>query len=68
MVGGIKEVIGKKEEMSEVEEQVKEELSETPATEPITHNPEPKQQLNPQKAQNRKQNTCDKVMSKIVNN
>ena len=68
LVEEIKQMIEKKEEMSEVEEQVEEELSETPATEAITHNPEPKQQLNLKYAQNRKQNTFDKVMSKIVNN
>ncbi len=68
LVEEIKQMIEKKEEMSEVEEQVKEELSETPATEAITHNPEPKQKLNLKYAQNRKQNTFDKVMSKIVNN
>ena len=61
-------MIEKKEEMSEVEEQVKEELSETPATEAITHNPEPKQKVSLKYAQNRKQSTFDKVMSKIVNN
>ena len=68
MLEEIKQMIEKKEEMSEVEEQVKEELSETPATEAITHNPEPKQKLSLKYAQNRKQNTFDKVMSKIVNN
>lgn len=68
MLEEIKAMIEKKEEMSEVEEQVKEELSETPATEAITHNPEPKQKVNLKYAQNRKQSTFDKVMSKIVNN
>ena len=68
MLEEIKAMIDKKEEMSEVEEQVKEELSETPASEPITHNPEPKQKVSLKYAQNRKQSTFDKVMSKIVNN
>ena len=68
MLEEIKQMIEKKEEMSEVEEQVKEELSETPATEAITHNPEPKQKVSLKYAQNRKQSTFDKVMSKIVNN
>ena len=68
LVEEIKQMIEKKEEMSEVEEQVKEELSETPATEAITHNPEPKQKISLKYAQNRKQSTFDKVMSKIVNN
>lgn len=68
MLEEIKAMIEKKEEMSEVEEQVKEELSETPATEAITHNPEPKQKVSLKYAQNRKQSTFDKVISKIVNN
>ena len=68
MLEEIKAMIEKKEEMSEVEEQVKEELSETPATEAITHNPEPKQKVSLKYAQNRKQSTFDRVMSKIVNN
>jgi hypothetical protein len=68
LVEEIKQMIEKKEEMSEVEKQVKEELSETPATEAITHNPEPKQKVSLKYAQNRKQSTFDKVMSKIVNN
>ena len=63
----------KKEEMSEeveVEEtelsEVKEELSQ-PAAEPIAHNPEQKQNINVKFAQNRKQTTLDKVLSKINN-
>lgn len=72
----------KKEEMSEevVEEatdevelseelpkEVKEELSE-PAAEPIAHNPEQKNNnIGVKFAQNRKQTTLDKVMSKINN-
>lgn len=68
MLEEIKAMIEKKEEMSEVEEQVKEELSETPATEAITHNPEPKKQVNLKFAQNRKQGTIDRVMQKLINN
>ena len=66
----------KKEEMSEevettnVEEtelsEVSEELSE-PAAEPIAHNPEQKNNFNVKFAQNRKQTTFDKVLSKINN-
>lgn len=70
----------KKEEMSEevVEEaevelseelpqEVKEELSE-PAAEPIAHNPEQKtNNFNVKFAQNRRQTTLDKVLSKINN-
>ena len=43
--GMINELKEKKEEMAQVEEQVKQELSETPAVEPITHNPEAKQEF-----------------------
>lgn len=66
----------KKEEMSEEAEvelseelpkEVKEELSE-PAAEPIAHNPEQKNNnIGVKFAQNRKQTTLDKVMSKINN-
>lgn len=65
----------KKEEMSEDEvelseelpKEVKEELSE-PAAEPIAHNPEQKtNNFNVKFAQNRKQSTLDKVLSKINN-
>ena len=65
----------KKEEMSEDEvelseelpKEVKEELSE-PAAEPIAHNPEQKNNnFNVKFAQNRKQTTFDKVLSKINN-
>ncbi len=68
----------KKEEMSEEVEaevelseelpkEVKEELSE-PAAEPIAHNPEQKtNNFNVKFAQNRKQSTLDKVLSKINN-
>jgi len=65
----------KKEEMSEDEvelseelpKEVKEELSE-PAAEPIAHNPEQKNNnIGVKFAQNRKQTTLDKVMSKINN-
>lgn len=66
----------KKEEMSEETEvelseelpkEVKEELSE-PAAEPIAHNPEQKNNnIGVKFAQNRKQTTLDKVMSKINN-
>ena len=66
----------KKEEMSEEKEvelseelpkEVKEELSE-PAAEPIAHNPEQKNNnFNVKFAQNRKQTTLDRVLSKINN-
>ena len=53
MLEEIKQIIEKKAELSEVEEQVTEELAETPATEAITHNPMPKQKKNLKNAQNR---------------
>lgn len=61
----------KKEEMSEevateLSEDLKEELSE-PAAEPIAHNPEKTNNFNVKFAQNRKQTTFDKVLSKINN-
>jgi len=75
MIEEIKSMIEKKEEMSENEvelseelpKEVKEELSE-PAAEPIAHNPEQKNNnIGVKFAQNRKQTTLDKVMSKINN-
>jgi len=66
--GMINELKDKKEEMAEVEEQVKQELSETPATEPISHNPEVKQKTNLKFAQNRKETTLDRVMKRLTNN
>ena len=74
MIEEIKSMIEKKEEMSEEVElseelpkEVKEELSE-PAAEPIAHNPEQKNNnIGVKFAQNRKQTTFDKVLSKINN-
>ena len=76
MIEEIKAMIEKKEEMSEekevelseeLPEEVKEELSE-PAAEPIAHNPEQKNNnIGVKFAQNRRQTTLDKVMSKINN-
>jgi hypothetical protein len=63
----IDELKGKKEEMAEVEEQIKQELSETPAAEPITHNPETKNKVNLKFAQNRPQSTLDRVLNKLNN-
>lgn len=76
MIEEIKAMIEKKEDMSEekevelseeLPEEVKEELSE-PAAEPIAHNPEQKNNnIGVKFAQNRKQTTLDKVLSKINN-
>ena len=66
--GMINELKDKKQEMAEVEEQVKQELSETPAVEPITHNPEAKQEFKVKFGQNRKETALDRVMKKLTNN
>jgi len=65
MINELKEV---KEEMAEAEEQVKQELSETPAVEPISHNPEAKQEFKVRFGQNRKETALDRVMKKLTNN
>jgi hypothetical protein len=65
--GMINELKKDKEEMAQVEEQVKQELSETPAVEPIAHNPEAKQEFKVRFAQNRKETTLDRVMKKLTN-
>ena len=65
--GMINELKDKKEEMAEVEEQVKEELSKTPAVEPISHNPEAKQEFKVRFGQNRKETALDRVMKKLTN-
>ena len=66
--GMINELKEKKEEMAEVEGQVKQELSETPAVEPIAHNPEAKQEFKVRFGQNRKETALDRVMKKLTNN
>ena len=66
--GMIEELKDKKEEMAEVEEKVKEELSKTPATEPIAHNPEVVEKFKVKFSQNRRETTLDKIMKKLSNN
>ena len=66
--GMIKELKDQKEEMAQVEEQVKQELSETPAVEPISHNPEAKEQFKVRFGNNRKESALDRVMKKLTNN
>ena len=66
--GMINELKEAKEEMAKVEEQVKQELSETPATEPITHNPEAKEKFKVKFGQNRPETALDRVMKKLTNN
>ena len=67
-IADIKSKIGEKEDFEKVEQEVKQELSETPATEPITHNPEVKKKLNLKYANNKAQNSLDRVLSKMYNN
>ena len=66
--GMTNELKEKKEEMAQVEEQVNQELSETPAVEPITHNPEAKQEFKVRFGQNRKETALDRVMKRLTNN
>ena len=66
--GMINELKEHKEEMAKVEEQVKQELSETPATEPIAHNPEVIEKFKVKFSQNRRETTLDKIMKKLSNN
>ena len=67
-IADIKNRLGEKEDFEKLEEEVKQQLSETPATEPITHNPEVEKKFNLKYAQNRKQNALDRVLSKMYNN
>ena len=66
--GMIKELKEEKEKKEEMAEQVKEELSQTPAVEPISHNPEAKQEFKVRFGQNRKETALDRVMKKLTNN
>ena len=68
-IADIKSKMGEKEDFKKVEEQVKQELSETPAAEPISHSPEvDNKKINLKYAQNRKQTSLDRVLSKMYNN
>ena len=71
------EYVSKEEFESAVEEikgminelkEVKEELSKTPAVEPIAHNPEVQEKFKVKFGQNRKETTLDKIMKKLSNN
>ena len=64
----IKGMIKELKEKEEMAEQVKEELSETPAVEPIAHNPEAKQEFKVRFGNNRKETALDRVMKKLTNN
>jgi hypothetical protein len=65
MINELKEV---KEEKEEMAKQVKEELSETPAVEPIAHNPEVQEKFKVRFGNNRKETTLDRVILKLTNN
>lgn len=68
-IADLKSRLGEKEDFEKVEEQVKQELSETPAAEPISHTPEVEnKKINLKYATNRKQNALDRVLSKMYNN
>ena len=67
-IADIKSKIGEKEDFEKLEQEVKQQLSETPAAEAITHNPEVKKSFNLKYAQNRQQNSLDRVLSKMYNN
>ena len=67
-IADIKSKIGEKEDFEKLEQEVKQQLSETPAAEAITHNPEVKKKFNLKYAQNRQQNSLDRVLSKMYNN
>jgi DNA-nicking Smr family endonuclease len=67
-IADIKSKIGEKEDFEKIEEEVKQALSETPAVEPITHNPEVKEKINLKYAQNRMPNALDRVLNKMYNN
>ena len=60
------EEVEDKVEETELSKDLQEQLSE-PAAEPIAHNPEKTNNFNVKFAQNRKQTTLDKVLSKINN-
>ena len=67
-IADIKSKMGEKEDFEKLEKEVKQQLSETPAAEAITHNPEVKKSFNLKYAQNRQQNSLDRVLSKMYNN
>lgn len=68
MIEEIKAMIKDKEEMAAVEEQVKEELSSTPAAAPLKHNPEAENKTKKMVfGNNRPQSIQDRVFSRIAN-
>ena len=67
-IADIKGRLGEKEDYKKLEDEVKQQLSETPAAEPIIHSPEVKKKFNLKYAQNRQQNSLDRVLNKMYNN
>ena len=67
-IADIKSRLGEKEDYKKLEEEVKQQLSETPAAEAITHSPEVKNKTHLKYAQNRQQNSLDRVLNKMYNN
>tara|TARA_R100001079_G_scaffold82517_1_gene45863 strand:+ start:1152 stop:1709 length:558 start_codon:yes stop_codon:yes gene_type:complete len=65
--GMIKELKDHKEK-EEMAEEVKEELSSTPAVEPIAHNPEAQEKFKVRFGNNRRETALDRVMKKLTNN
>tara|TARA_R100000995_G_C3470208_1_gene117933 strand:+ start:482 stop:1069 length:588 start_codon:yes stop_codon:yes gene_type:complete len=64
-IADLKSRVGEKEEMAKVEENVKQELSETPAAEPISHNPEVQEIKKRVFAQSKNMTTLDRVLNKL---
>jgi len=68
MIDEIRVIVDEKKEKEEMEAQVKEELSATPASAPLKHNPEAKAQKEMFSYSNKREgSTRDRVLSKIAN-
>jgi len=68
MIDEIRVIVDEKKEKEEMEAQVKEELSATPASAPLKHNPEAEAQKEMfSYSNNRQGSTRDRVLSKIAN-
>ena len=65
--GMIKELKDHKEK-EDMAEEVKEELSNSPAVEPIAHNPEAQEKFKVRFGNNRRETALDRVMKKLTNN
>lgn len=68
-IADLKSRMGEKEDFEKVEQEVKQQLSETPAAEPISHTPEVEdRKINLKYANKRAQSSLDRVLSKMYNN